>query len=357
MQADLILVTGAAGYIGSHTVAELLRRPSGRVLAVDNFANASAQTYQRLEQLCSAEIGAQAFQQRFLRQDVDLADAAATQALLAEFAGQISGVVHFAAYKSVNESVNFPGKYYRNNLGSLLNLLEGCAAYGLSNVIFSSSCSVYGIVDWLPVDEQSPLGPAECPYAHTKQVGEEMLRAFTVANPLRALSLRYFNPVGADRTGLIGEDPINPPNNLVPVITQTAAGLRPAMTVFGTDYDTRDGSCVRDYIHVTDIAKAHLLALDYLQGVAEAQHYEVFNLGTGHGVTVLEAIEAFEQTAGQSLNYELGPRRAGDVPAIYADAAKAAKLLGWQTELGISEMMRTAWLWQQHLMQQASHQV
>lgn len=336
-----VLITGATGYIGSHTMVEMMRQTNYRLIAVDNFVNSSPQTIDRIRHITGKEV---AFY------EVDLAD----QAAVAQFFRQhpdLDGVIHFAALKSVGESVEKPHEYYRNNLNSLNNLLHYCALHGVRHFIFSSSCSVYGNVAQLPVTEQTPLSPAESPYAHTKKIGEEMMEQFTRYNDLQAIALRYFNPVGADHTGLLGEDQRNKPNNLVPVITLTAAGILPKMTVFGGDYDTRDGSCIRDYVHVSDIADAHLKAMQYLLkgGMEGKPRYDVLNLGTGSGVTVLEAIRAFEKVSGVKLNYEIGPRRAGDVVSIYSNCEKAERLLGWNCRYGIEDMMRSAWQWQLEL--------
>jgi len=250
----------------------------------------------------------------------------------------------------VGESVQKPLEYYRNNINSLVNVMEGLDRQGSSNLVFSSSCSVYGNADELPVTESTPRKQAQSPYALTKQVGEDMIADFCQARPeFRAVLLRYFNPAGAHASGEIGEDPSNPPTSLVPVITLTAAGKRDKMTVYGTDYDTRDGSCVRDYIHVEDLARAHTLALRHLIEQKGEENPELFNLGIGTGLTVLEVIDAFERISGEKLNYEVGPRRAGDVIAVYADRSKAAGELGWEPKRGVDEIMATAWAWQQKL--------
>ena len=281
--------------------------------------------------------------------EVDLKDISSTEKVFEENQ-DIVGVIHFAAYKSVGESVEQPIMYYENNFGSLLNILKCCVKYNVSNFIFSSSCSIYGNVDKLPVTEQTPVQDTESPYAHTKKVGEEMIKNFALQyKNINTIPLRYFNPVGADSTGLNGENTPDRPNNLVPVITRTAAGIQDKMVVFGSDYATRDGSCVRDYIHVSDIADAHILAIQHLLSGKNASNYEVFNLGTGNGVSVLEAIKAFESISGETLNYEIVDRRAGDVEAIYSDSTKAKDVLGWIPKYGINEMMETAWAWQQQL--------
>ncbi|MDN4164503.1 UDP-glucose 4-epimerase GalE, partial [Cytophagales bacterium LB-30] len=262
----------------------------------------------------------------------------------------IEGVIHFAAFKAVGESVQHPLKYYKNNVGALLTLLEVMEQYSIKNLVFSSSCTVYGQPDVLPVTEQSPRKAAESPYGHTKQMGEEMLEAVTHAKQaeIRAISLRYFNPIGAHPSALIGELPLGVPNNLVPFITQTAAGIREKLTVFGNDYNTPDGTCVRDYIHVVDLAKAHVKAIGrMLEG--KGPSYEVFNIGTGNGNTVLEAIQAFEKVSGKALNYEIGPRRPGDVEKVYAEVSLSEKALGWKAELNLEDAMRDAWKWQQYI--------
>ena len=260
---------------------------------------------------------------------------------------KIEGVIHFAAFKAVGESVEFPMKYYHNNISSLVNLLNLCEKYQVANVIFSSSCSVYGNIETLPVNENTPLPKAESPYAYTKQIGEHMLQDFCKQQPVfNAISLRYFNPVGAHISAKIGEWPLSKPNNLVPLITGTAAEKFPLLTVLGGDYPTRDGTCIRDYIHVTDIANAHVLAIDYLFNRKNKNNYEVFNLGSGNGVSVLEAIAAFEKVSGKKLKYVIGERRAGDVVAVYSDSTKVKNAIGWECVHDIDSMMKTAWEWE-----------
>lgn len=343
MKENKILVTGGCGYIGSQTIIQILRSTDYKVVSVDNFSNSSKETLDRIEEITGRKV---------FNYEVDLADLEATKTIFQENK-DLQGVIHFAALKSVPESVEKPLLYYRNNINSLLNILQCCEEFGVEHHIFSSSCSVYGNVEQLPVDENTPLGNVESPYAHTKAIGEEIIELFAKNSSTRNIALRYFNPVGADETGLIGEDPVSndKPNNLVPFITRTAAGIYPKLTVFGGDYNTRDGSCVRDYIHVMDIADAHIQALDYLIGNKSIQ-YEVFNLGTGNGVTVLEAIKAFEKVSKQKLNYEIGPRRAGDVENIYSDSKKAKDKLHWEANRSIDEMMASAWKWQQHLIKE-----
>ena len=283
---------------------------------------------------------------------VNLCDLEDTEAIFMENP-DIVGIVHFAAYKSVPESVREPLKYFKNNINSLSNILQCAKEFGVNNVVFSSSCSVYGNADVLPVSEEAPLKEPESPYARTKQIGESICKDFCVPNKnFNTVLLRYFNPVGAHMSATIGELQ-EIPENLVPVITQTAIGKRKDMQVFGTDYPTRDGSCVRDYIHVMDIANAHTKALQYMLAGKPQDRCEVFNLGTGEGVTVLELIDAFEKVSGQKLNYKIGPRRPGDVVAVYANNNKAASMLGWQTKYDLDQMMDSAWRWEQYLKREA----
>jgi UDP-glucose 4-epimerase len=276
---------------------------------------------------------------------VDLCNLEDTHAVFHENR-DICGVIHFAALKTVPESVAEPLLYFHNNLTSLVNILKCIQEFKIPNFVFSSSCSVYGNTTALPVVEETPLGEAQSPYARTKQMGEQIIGDYSRVNSTQSILLRYFNPVGAHPSALIGELPLGKPDNLVPMITQTAIGKRPKMIVFGHDYDTRDGSCIRDYIHVMDIANAHTRALQYLLDKKNSSNCEVFNLGTGNGVTVLEAIRAFEKISGVKLNYELGPRRPGDVIAIYANNSHAREKLGWEPKIGIEDMMRTAWQWE-----------
>lgn len=261
----------------------------------------------------------------------------------------IDGIIHFAAYKAVGESVEKPLLYYQNNINSLVNVLKCAQEFGVSYFVFSSSCTVYGNPDVIPVTEQTPTKPAESPYGATKQMGEQILKDFAKISNLQIIALRYFNPVGAHPSIEIGELPIGRPQNLVPAITQTAIGKLPKMTVFGNDYDTRDGSCLRDFIHVSDISHAHTLAIQFLENVKNKTNFEIFNLGTGNGVTVLEAIQSFEKVSDTKLNYEIGERREGDVIAIFANNDHAVKSLGWDIQYGLDDMMRTAWQWEQKL--------
>ncbi len=335
----LILVTGGAGYIGSHTIIELLA--SGfDVVSADNYANSSARTYERIQQITGITVD---------HEEVDLNQYENCKRIFEKYP-RISGIIHFAAFKSVPESVANPYSYYSNNLGSLLHLLKCAETFAVNQFIFSSSCSVYGNIQSLPVSEQTPLNAVESPYAATKLMGETILRDCVLASEkLRGIALRYFNPAGAHPTALNGELPINAPNNLVPVITRTAMGLIPSFTVFGSDYDTRDGTCIRDYIHVCDIARAHVMALQALQENKITTRFDLFNLGSGNGVTVLEAIQSFEKMSGIKPNYKLGERRAGDVMAIFSDSSKAATILNWQPRHSLDEMMDSAWKWELQL--------
>lgn len=334
-----IIVTGGAGYIGSHTIIELLNKTSYRVISVDNFSNSNPEAYNKIK-----SVATRAFE--FI--DLDLCEEKKVFEELSKIP-EIVGIIHFAAFKSVPHSVSDPLSYYYNNNSSLINILKFAAEKKIKNFIFSSSCSVYGNSDELPVTESTPMKQAESPYAHTKQMGEEMITFFCKANPwFNAVLLRYFNPVGAHISGKIGEFPIAKPNNLVPIITQTAVGKN-SLTVFGNDYDTRDGSCIRDYIHVSDIADAHVKALHYVVDKKNKSNVSLFNLGTGNGVSVLEAIRSFEKVSGKKLDFKIGPRRAGDVISVYADNSYTKKELGWVPEFSLDDMMLSAWKWQQNL--------
>jgi UDP-glucose 4-epimerase len=332
-----IIVTGGAGYIGSHTIVDLLETTDYKIVSIDNFSNSSSKTYERIRQITKKDI---------VHYDLDLCDLALLKDVFTR-EKNVCGIIHFAAFKSVPDSVANPYLYYNNNLNSLLNILECCKEFNVPNFIFSSSCSVYGNIDQLPVKETTSLGKAESPYAYTKQAGEEIVKDYARAfSQLNTIALRYFNPVGAHITGLIGESPLNKPNNLVPIITNTAIGKISQMTVYGKDYPTRDGTCIRDYIHVTDIATAHIKALDYILEKKQKSNFSIFNLGTGQGVSVLEAINAFEKVSGQKLNYKIGEKRPGDVCAIYSDTSLSEKELGWKPRFSLDEMMETAWKWE-----------
>lgn len=335
-----ILITGGTGYIGSHAAIEIMQKGEFEVISLDNYVNSSAKALERIKQITGKDM---------VNLEVDLTQADQINDVFEKY-DDIVGIIHFAALKSVGDSVKVPLSYYKNNFSGLFNILDACERYGVNHFIFSSSCSVYGNVEVLPVNEQTPVSEPESPYAYTKLAGERIIRdSVKAVEKLNAISLRYFNPVGAHLSGLNGEDPGNKPNNLVPVITRTAAGWIPEMTVFGHDYHTRDGSCIRDYIHVVDLAKAHILAIEYLINGKNTSKYELYNLGSGTGVSVLEAIKTFEKVTGVSLNYKLGPRREGDVEAIYSDSSLAKEKLGWEPLYGIEEMMDSAWKWQQTL--------
>ena len=331
------IVTGGAGFIGSHTWVELLAAGFEPII-VDDLRNSEQRALAGLERITGRKPTIHC---------VDCTDATALDKVFA--IERPDSVIHFAADKAVGESVRDPLKYYHNNIGSLVALLRVMAKHSVKDLVFSSSCTVYGEGDRLPVTEDSLTGMAASPYGYTKVVCEQMLRDASIADPaLRVVMLRYFNPIGAHPSAHIGELPIGVPNNLVPFITQAAAGLRDKLTVFGDDYPTRDGSCIRDYIHVVDLAKAHVLALQWL-ATRKAPLCEVFNLGTGQGNTVLEAVHTFEQVSGVKVPYVIGPRRTGDVMAMYADTTKSREVLGWQTELTLADALRDAWRWQQAL--------
>ncbi|RYD56615.1 MAG: UDP-glucose 4-epimerase GalE [Sphingobacteriales bacterium] len=330
-----ILVTGGCGYIGGHTIVDLIENGYD-VISVDDLSRGSMRMMNGVEKVAGRSVK---------NYKVNLCDPEDTEAIFIENP-DIEGIIHFAAYKSVPESVAEPLKYFRNNINSLVNLLHCAQTYKVNHFVFSSSCSVYGNAEQLPVDENAPLMEAESPYARTKQMGEAICSDFAKINPdFNVTLLRYFNPVGAHPSALIGELQ-EKPENLVPVITQTAIGKRPEMQVFGSDYDTRDGSCVRDYIHVMDIAHAHTKALAYTMAGKNTKNCDVFNLGSGNGVTVLELIKSFEKVSGYDLNYKLGPRRAGDVIAVYANNNKAKALLDWDIKYSLDQMMDTAWRWE-----------
>ena len=335
-----ILITGGAGYIGSHTIIEILQHTDWEVISIDNYSNSTEETYDRVTQITGKKIK---------YYNVDLKNLGDAERVFEENL-DIKGIIHFAAYKAVGESVEKPLMYYDNNINSLNNILKCQAKYSIPNLIFSSSCSVYGNVEELPVTENSSLSRTESPYAYTKQIGEVIIDDFINANKdLKAISLRYFNPVGAHESGLNGELSNTKPNNLVPFITQTAIGTLDCLTVFGNDYETRDGTCIRDYIHVSDIANAHVLALQFLLTDSVEKKYDIINLGTGIGVSVLETISAFEKVSGKKLNYKIGERREGDVEAIYADNTKARSVLGWEPKLNLDDMILSAWKWEKQL--------
>jgi UDP-glucose 4-epimerase len=334
-----IIVTGGTGYIGSHTAVELIEEGFD-VILIDNLYNSEAVAAERIGKITGIGPQLEVF---------DLCDKERLDKFFKEN-DNISAIIHFAAYKAVGESVLKPLEYYRNNLVSLINLLDSMIKEGIMSFVFSSSCTVYGQPARLPVTEDAPVQPAISPYGNTKQIGEEIIRDTVLVNKnIRAISLRYFNPIGAHPSAMIGELPRGVPENLVPFITQTAYGLREELKVFGNDYNTPDGSCIRDYLHVVDLAKAHVTAVKRLIDHRNRENYEVFNLGTGKGVSVLEAIESFERVSGIKLKYRITGRRAGDIEKIWADPSLANRELGWKTESTLDEAMRTAWEWEKYI--------
>ena len=331
-----ILVTGACGYIGSHTLVDLLQEDYD-VVSVDSHFNSDDSVLSAIQ-----EITGKVIKNCFL----DLSDEKATRHFFTHV-GKLDGIIHFAALKAVGESVAKPIEYYKNNLNSLLNVLEAVQKYQIDAFIFSSSCTVYGQTEVQPVTEASPFLATGSPYGRTKQMGESIIQDVFQNLQTKAISLRYFNPAGAHHSGKLGELPINPPLNLVPSITETAYGIRSSLQVHGTDYDTKDGSCIRDFIHVEDLARAHRLALEFIFSGRQEQVYEVFNIGIGNGVSVLEAISSFESVSNLKLNKIMGPRRPGDIPYIYSASQRARDLLGWTPLYDINDIMQTAWNWEQ----------
>ncbi|KGO92141.1 UDP-glucose 4-epimerase GalE [Flavobacterium subsaxonicum] len=331
-----ILVTGGLGFIGSHTVVEL-QNEGFDVVVIDDLSNSSAEVVDGIAAITGKKPD---FEQ------IDLRDKAAVQSFFKKY-NDVDGVIHFAASKAVGESVQNPLLYYENNLGALVYILQELQKKDAANFIFSSSCTVYGQAEKMPITENAPIQPAMSPYGNTKQIGEEIIRDVVNVSNINAILLRYFNPVGAHPSVNIGELPLGVPQNLVPFITQTAIGLREQLSVFGDDYPTPDGTCVRDYIHVVDLAKAHVTALKRLTDKKNTDKVEVFNLGTGNGKSVLDVIKAFEKASGKSLNYKIVPRREGDVTEAYADTTKANDVLGWKAELSLDEALASAWKWEQ----------
>lgn len=332
-----ILVTGGAGFIGSHTAVALSEAGYIPVIA-DNFSNSEKWMIERIKSLCVHEC---------IFYELDCCDEHALNSVFEDH--DISGVIHFAAFKAVGESVQQPLEYFENNIGSLSALLKVMRKHKVSDLVFSSSCTVYGIPDHLPVDETAPVKKANSPYGYTKQVCENLIRYTAQSGQqLRGVLLRYFNPVGAHPSGQIGELPLGVPNNLVPFITQTAVGLREELKIFGNDYDTPDGTCIRDYIHVMDLAEAHVKSLQWLSAQPD-QPVEVFNVGTGRGNSVQEVVDTFVRETGVNLNYKYAERRPGDVPAIFADATRAEKELGWKAEKTMADALRDAWNWERML--------
>ena len=334
-----ILVTGGTGYIGSHTTVEL-QNAGYEVIIVDDLSNSKIDSLDGIEKITGAR---PAFEQ------IDLTERDKVDALFVKYPG-LEAIIHFAASKAVGESVDKPLLYYRNNLLSMINLLDCQIKYGVSNMVFSSSCTVYGQPDQLPVTESTPRKDAESPYANTKRVNEDILKDTIAANPsIRGIALRYFNPVGAHSSSFIGELPLGVPANLFPFITQTAAGLREELKIFGDDYNTPDGTAVRDYINVVDLAQAHVIAVSRMLENKNKERYEIFNLGTGKGVSVLEAVKAFEKATGVKLNYRIVKRRAGDIEKIWADTTYANQELGWKAATGLEETLLSAWNWEKKL--------
>ncbi len=333
-----VLVTGGTGFIGSHTAVELINEGFDVVIA-DNLSNSKIGALDGIEQITGIR---PAFEQ------IDLCDREKVEAMLKKHQG-INAIIHFAAYKAVGESVAQPLKYYHNNLVSLMNLLELMPQCSIHHMVFSSSCTVYGQPEKLPVTEQAPIQVATSPYGNTKQISEEILRdTMAVSENMQTIALRYFNPIGAHPSALIGELPVGVPNNLVPFITQTAIGIRKQLSVFGDDYHTPDGSCIRDYIHVVDLAKAHVVAVKRLVEKKNKSNFETFNLGTGKGVSVLELVHTFEKVTGEKLNYKIVARRPGDAEQVWADTSYANRELGWKAQSTLEETLLSAWDWEKH---------
>ncbi len=336
---NIVLVTGGTGYIGSHTVVEL-QNAGYEVVIIDNLSNSSADVVDNIEKVSGIR---PAFEK------VDCLDFEGLENVFKKYTG-IRAIIHFAASKAVGESVQQPLKYYRNNIVSLVNLLELMPKYNVKGIVFSSSCTVYGQPDILPVTEQAPIKKAESPYGNTKQINEEIIQdTIASGSPIQAILLRYFNPIGAHPTALLGELPNGVPQNLVPYLTQTAIGIREKLSVFGNDYNTPDGSCIRDFINVVDLAKAHVVAIDRILNDKQKAQVEIFNIGTGRGCSVLELIEAFEKATGVKLNYQIVGRRAGDIEKVWANPELANNELGWKAETSIEDTLLSAWKWQLQL--------
>lgn len=334
--AQKILVTGGTGYIGSHTAVELIEA-GYEVVIIDNLSNSNIEVLDGIEAITGVR-------PVFFKGDCNNIED--LRRLFTENPG-IEGIINFAASKAVGESVQKPLLYYRNNLATLINLLDLMPGFGVKGIVFSSSCTVYGEPDKNPIDETAPIKPATSPYGNTKQISEEIITDYIASGaPVKSIILRYFNPIGAHPSGKIGELPIGVPGNLVPYMTQAAAGIRPMLTVFGDDYNTPDGSCIRDYIDVVDLAKAHVIAMRRMLDRNDTDAIEIFNLGTGCGVSVLELIAAFKKATGVDIPYKIGPRRAGDIEKIWADPKKANEVLGWKAEVPIDQTMKNAWQWQ-----------
>ncbi|ADR21453.1 UDP-glucose 4-epimerase [Marivirga tractuosa] len=336
--ANKVLVTGGLGYIGSHTVVELINQ-GYEPLIIDNLSNSDISVLERLEKITG---------KRPEFQQVEMRDKEQLQEVFWSNNNQIKGVIHFAAALLVGESVEQPLHYYFNNLTSTINLLECMNEFDVKPLVFSSSCTVYGNPDQLPVSEKAPIKPAISPYGNTKKVCEDILKDASIAHPIKVVSLRYFNPIGAHKSSEIGEFQSGPPHHLVPYITETASGKRERLNIFGGDWNTSDGTCVRDYIHVSDVAEAHINAMEYAIEQLD-NSFNVFNIGTGNGYSVLEMVKSFEKTTGVKVPYEIVDRRPGDVEAVYADTSKANNELGFSTKRGLDEMLKSAWDWEQAL--------
>lgn len=335
----LILVTGGTGYIGSHTVVELMNEGFD-VIIIDNLSNSDISVLDGIEEIT----GKRPYFEQF-----DICDKEKLDNFF-QIYKKLDGIIHFAAYKAVGESVDKPLMYYQNNLISLMNILNGMIEYNVPHLVFSSSCTVYGEPDTLPVTEQAPIKIANSPYGNTKQIAEEIIKDTINVNPkLKAIALRYFNPIGAHSSALIGELPIGIPNNLVPFITQTAIGIRDELKVFGNDYNTPDGSAIRDYINVVDLAKAHVVSVKRMMNDKCKSNLEYFNVGTGKGSSVLEIVNAFEKATGEKLNHKIVGRRTGDIESVYADTKFANNELGWKAEIGLEETLLSAWNWEKKL--------
>lgn len=335
---ECVLVTGGAGYIGSHTTVALAEAGYDVVMA-DDLSNAEMTAVDGVRKITGRDIPFE---------KVDCTDPKAVNALMDKY--KFDAIIHFAAFKAVGESVAKPLKYYRNNLGSFITVLEAAAKHGVNNIVFSSSATVYGQPETLPATEQTPRKPATSPYGNTKQICEDILHDAIAAQPeMKGISLRYFNPIGAHPSALLGELPKGSPNNLVPYITQTAAGVRECLSVFGNDYNTPDGSCLRDYIDIVDLAKAHAVAVARMFDNKNKARYEVFNIGTGHAVSVLELVHTFEKVNNLKLNYKITGRRAGDVESVWAGTELAATELGWKAERTLEQTLQSAWKWEKHL--------
>ena len=335
---ETVLVSGGAGYIGTHTTVALIEAGYD-VVVIDNFSNSEPSAIEGVEKIVGRKI---------TFEEVDTCDKAALRGVFERH--QFNTVIHFAAYKAVGESMSEPLKYYQNNLVSYMNILEMMKEFNRPNILFSSSATVYGDAEVLPVTEQTPRQPATSPYGNTKQIAEDILRDCCRAyEGMYGIALRYFNPIGAHPSALIGELPRGVPNNLVPFITQTAAGIRECLSVFGDDYDTADGTCLRDYIDVNDLAKAHVAAVNRMTAHKMDAKYEIFNVGTGHPLSVLELVTRFEKANNLKLNYKIVGRRPGDVPAVWADTALANEVLGWKAECDLDDTLRSSWAWEKHI--------